>query len=111
MFNAFIKRVFGTKHERQMKRMQPLIDRINALEPKMRALGMRHYDVPDDRRASCLHQGKIAEMRTGEGKTLTRPRAVPERAGGQGRPPDHGQRLPGRAATPSGWARSTASSG
>ena len=111
MFNAFIKRVFGTKHERQMKRMQPLIDRINALEPKMkgladadfpgltadfraqlakgrpldeltaeafaavreasvRALGMRHYDVQMIG-AIALHQGRIAEMRTGEGKTLT----------------------------------------
>ena len=111
MFNAFIKRVFGTKHERQMKRMQPLIDRINALEPKMkgladadfvgltadfraqlakgrpldeltadafaavreasvRQLGMRHYDVQMIGGIG-LHQGRIAEMRTGEGKTLT----------------------------------------
>jgi len=111
MFNAFIKKVFGTKHERQMKRMQPLIDRINALEPKMkgladadfpgltadlraqlakgralddmtaeafaavreasvRALGMRHYDVQMIGGIG-LHQGRIAEMRTGEGKTLT----------------------------------------
>ncbi len=111
MFNAFIKKVFGTKHERQMKRMQPLIDRINALEPKMkglaeadfpaltadlraqlakgrpldeltaeafaavreasvRALGMRHYDVQMIG-GIALHQGRIAEMRTGEGKTLT----------------------------------------
>jgi preprotein translocase subunit SecA len=44
MFNAFIKRVFGTKHERQMKRMQPLIDRINALEPKMK--GLADADFP-----------------------------------------------------------------
>ncbi len=111
MFNAFIKKVFGTKHDRQMKRMQPLIDRINALEPKMkgladadfpgltadfraqlakgrpldeltaeafaavreasvRALGMRHYDVQMIGGIG-LHQGRIAEMRTGEGKTLT----------------------------------------
>jgi preprotein translocase subunit SecA len=111
MLNAFIKKVFGTKHERQMKRMQPLIDRINALEPKMkaladadfpgitadlrarlakgqpldeltaeafaavreasvRALGMRHYDVQMIG-GIALHQGRIAEMRTGEGKTLT----------------------------------------
>ena len=28
MFNSVIKKIFGTKHERQMKRMQPLIDRI-----------------------------------------------------------------------------------
>ena len=111
MFNALIKKVFGTKHDRQMKRMQPLIDRINALEPKMkglaeadfpaltadlraqlakgrplddltaeafaavreasvRQLGMRHYDVQMIG-GIALHQGRIAEMRTGEGKTLT----------------------------------------
>ena len=111
MFNAFIKKIFGTKHERQMKRMQPLIDRINGLEAKMkglaeadfpkitadlrarlakgeplddltaeafaavreasvRALGMRHYDVQMIG-GIALHQGRIAEMRTGEGKTLT----------------------------------------
>ncbi len=111
MLNAFIKKVFGTKHERQMKRMQPLIDRINGLEPKMqglaeadfpaitadlrarlakgqpldeltaeafaavreasvRSLGMRHYDVQMIGGIG-LHQGRIAEMRTGEGKTLT----------------------------------------
>jgi preprotein translocase subunit SecA len=111
MLNAFIKKIFGTKHERQMKRMQPLIDRINGLEAKMkglpeadfpaitadlrarlakgeplddltaeafaavreasvRALGMRHYDVQMIG-GIALHQGRIAEMRTGEGKTLT----------------------------------------
>jgi preprotein translocase subunit SecA len=111
MFNALFKKVFGTKHDRQMKRMQPLIQRIADLEPKMkglavadfpaltadlraqlgkgrpldemipeafaavreasvRALGMRHYDVQMIGGIG-LHQGRIAEMRTGEGKTLT----------------------------------------
>ena len=111
MFNALIKKIFGTKHERQMKKMQPLIAAIGALEPKMkarsddemraltagfrqqlangrpldellpeafaavreasvRALGMRHYDVQLIG-GLALHQGRIAEMRTGEGKTLT----------------------------------------
>jgi preprotein translocase subunit SecA len=111
MFNALFKKVFGTKHDRQMKRMQPLIQRIADLEPKMkglaerdfpgltadfraqlakgrpldemipeafaavreasvRALGMRHYDVQMIGGLG-LHQGRIAEMRTGEGKTLT----------------------------------------
>ena len=37
MFNALIKKIFGTKHERQMKKMQPLIAAIGALEPKMKA--------------------------------------------------------------------------
>ena len=44
MLNAFIKKVFGTKHERQMKRMQPLIDRINGLESKMK--GLAEADAP-----------------------------------------------------------------
>jgi preprotein translocase subunit SecA len=111
MFNALFKKVFGTKHDRQMKRMQPLIHRIAELEPKMkglaerdfpaltadlkaqrakgrpldelipeafaavreasvRTLGMRHYDVQMIG-GIALHQGRIAEMRTGEGKTLT----------------------------------------
>ncbi|HEY8379566.1 MAG TPA: preprotein translocase subunit SecA [Nannocystis sp.] len=111
MFNSLFKKIFGTKHERQMKKMQPLVAAIGALEPKMQALrdadfvaltadfrqqlangrplddllpeafaavreaarrtlGMRHYDVQMIG-GIALHQGKIAEMRTGEGKTLT----------------------------------------
>ena len=111
MFNALIKKVFGTKHDRQMKRLQPLVNRIGELEPAMkarsdadlrgltaafrerlgrgealdalipeafaavreasrRALGMRHYDCQMVG-GLVLQSGKIAEMRTGEGKTLT----------------------------------------
>lgn len=111
MFNALFKKVFGTRHDRQMKRMQPLITAIAANEPKMQArsdaelraltaefrqqlgngrpldelipeafaavreaarrtLGMRHYDVQMIG-GIALHRGTIAEMRTGEGKTLT----------------------------------------
>ena len=47
---------------------------------------------------AALHLGNIAEMKTGEGKTLVVDAAgVPQRADRQGRPPRHGQRLPGRA--------------
>ncbi|PCC70295.1 preprotein translocase subunit SecA [Nannocystis exedens] len=111
MFNGLIKKIFGTKHERQMKKLQPLVSAIAGLEPKMKArsdaelkaltadfkqqvhngrslddllpeafaavreasvrvLGMRHYDVQMIGGIG-LHQGKITEMRTGEGKTLT----------------------------------------
>ena len=110
MFNAVLAKVFGTKHERELKRMQPTVAEINALEPEIkrlsdadlraktaefrqrfdagetldnllvpvfatvreaawRALGMRHYDVQLIG-GIVLHQGKIAEMKTGEGKTL-----------------------------------------
>ena len=102
--------MFGTKHERDVKRMRPGVDAINALEPAMQALSdvelrgqdrrapqrladgddvetllpeafaacreaarrtvrMRHFDV-QLMGGMVLHQGKIAEMATGEGKTL-----------------------------------------
>jgi preprotein translocase subunit SecA len=102
--------LFGTKHERDMKKLRPTIDKINSLEPAMQALsdeqlkaktpefkerlkkgetlddilpeafavcreaakrvlGMRHYDVQLIG-GMMLHRGTIAEMKTGEGKTL-----------------------------------------
>ncbi len=105
-----LTKVFGSKNERELKRLQPLVERINALEsefkamrddqlraltPKfkerigqgepldsvlpeafaavreasLRALKMRHFDVQIIG-AIVLHEGKIAEMKTGEGKTL-----------------------------------------
>ena len=110
MFDSVLKKVFGTKHQREVKRMQPMVSAISALEPEMqklsdaqlrsktaefrqqldngaslddllipayavareagkRVLGMRHYDVQLVG-GIVLHQGKIAEMKTGEGKTL-----------------------------------------
>ena len=106
----FIRKVVGTKHEREIKRMRPMVAAVGELEPKMkkltddelrrrtaefrektdrgaslddllipafatcreaawRALGMRHYDVQLIG-GKVLHDGKIAEMKTGEGKTL-----------------------------------------
>ncbi len=121
-----ISLVIGTKHERDFKRMKPMVDAINALEPEIealtdeeiresfaaigervraeiqdlpddprertpivqrlldaeltevfalvressrRAVGMRHFDV-QLMGGIVLHEGRIAEMRTGEGKTL-----------------------------------------
>jgi preprotein translocase subunit SecA len=116
MITKTLNKIFGTKHERDMKRLQPLIDSINALEPKMKALsdeqlkaqtphfkerlakgetldailpeafavcreaawrvlGMRHYDVQLIG-GIVLHRGTIAEMKTGEGKTLVATLAV-----------------------------------
>jgi preprotein translocase subunit SecA len=110
MFDATLKKIFGTKHEREMKRLRPMVAAINEHEPKMqalddamlrrktfefrerlekgqpldellpeafaacreaarRAVGMRHYDVQLIG-GITLHRGKIAEMKTGEGKTL-----------------------------------------
>jgi preprotein translocase subunit SecA len=105
-----LARIFGTKHERDVKAMMPLVAAINELEPRMlelsdeelagqtalfreqlaqgatlddllvpafaavrevgrRALNMRHFDVQLIG-GIVLHRGKIAEMKTGEGKTL-----------------------------------------
>lgn len=110
MIARFLSRVFGTKHEREMKSIQPTIDKVNGFESAMknlsdselqnktaefkeriskgesldqllpevfavcreasqRVLGMRHYDVQLIG-GYVLHRGSIAEMRTGEGKTL-----------------------------------------
>ncbi len=125
MINTLVAKVFGTKNEREVKRLMPRVEQINALEPEMqrlsdaqlraktdefrrliqertagieddderrraenevldqilpqvfavvreagrRVLNMRHFDVQLIG-GMVLHQGKIAEMKTGEGKTL-----------------------------------------
>ncbi|HVS16714.1 MAG TPA: preprotein translocase subunit SecA [Thermoanaerobaculia bacterium] len=110
MISTALTKVFGSKHERDVKKLQPQVAEINALEPELerlsdaqlqartaefkaqldqgaslddilvpafatvreagkRRLHMRHYDVQLVG-GMVLHQGKIAEMRTGEGKTL-----------------------------------------
>ncbi|MGD9056670.1 MAG: preprotein translocase subunit SecA [Desulfobacterales bacterium] len=109
ILNALTK-VFGSKNERELKRIQPQVERINALEPavqamsddelkaqtakfkeridrgeslddllpeafaavreaSLRTLKMRHFDVQLIG-GIVLHEGKISEMKTGEGKTL-----------------------------------------
>lgn len=111
MFSRFVSGLFGTKNNRELKRMRQIVERINALEATtdalsddelraktasfkqrfqagesldaflpeafavcrtaaQRVLGMRHYDVQMIG-GITLHEGRIAEMRTGEGKTLT----------------------------------------
>lgn len=108
---SLVSGIFGTKNERELKRMRKLVEAINAQEASMKALGdveltartaefksrfekgetldqllpeafavcreaaqrvlgMRHYDVQMIG-GITLHEGRIAEMRTGEGKTLT----------------------------------------
>ena len=110
MLDAVLAKVFGTKNERDIKAMRPIIAAINAYEPEFqkssdeelayktiefkdrlaggaslddilpeafavcreagrRTLNMRHYDVQLIG-GVVLHRGKIAEMKTGEGKTL-----------------------------------------
>jgi preprotein translocase subunit SecA len=110
MIDQVLAKIFGTKNEREVKRIRPMIAAINDLEPGMqqlsdpelakktvefkqrvangeslddmliesfavcrevgrRVLNMRHFDVQLIG-GIFLHRGKIAEMRTGEGKTL-----------------------------------------
>ncbi len=110
MFGTVLTKVFGSKNERELKKLQPIVDRINSLESDIKALDddglraktvefreriaqgelldeilpeafavaregglrvldMRAYDVQLIG-AIVLNQGKIAEMKTGEGKTL-----------------------------------------
>jgi preprotein translocase subunit SecA len=105
-----VEKIFGTHSSRELKRIEPLVDKIESLRPVMqalsddelrgktdeykkrlaegetlddllpeafatvreaakRALGMEHYRVQLIG-GIILHQGRIAEMRTGEGKTL-----------------------------------------
>ncbi|MGE5233574.1 MAG: preprotein translocase subunit SecA [Acidobacteriota bacterium] len=116
MLNTIASKVFGTKHDREVKRMLPVVAEINALEPEIerlsdaelraktqefknelaagktlddilvpafavvreasrRVLGMRHFDVQLIG-GMVLHKGRIAEMKTGEGKTLVATLAV-----------------------------------
>ncbi len=125
MFEFVAKKLFGTKNERELKKLYPLVRKVSELEPQMvkltddelksftrkykekineiykefsdekerdeeikryldhilpeafavvreasrRTIGMRHFDV-QILGGIVLHQGKIAEMKTGEGKTL-----------------------------------------
>ncbi len=110
MIGSILKKILGTRNDRELKRIQVLVDAINAFEPAIaaltdqelraktdefkkrleagatldellteafavvreaskRTLGMRHFDVQLIG-GIVLHQGKIAEMKTGEGKTL-----------------------------------------
>src|SRR3954470_4088428 len=110
MIEGVLAKVFGTKHDREIKAIRPLVAAINDLEPQLqqlsdadlaaktvgfkeqvangaslddilieafavareagrRALNMRHFDVQLIG-GIVLHQGRIAEMKTGEGKTL-----------------------------------------
>jgi len=110
MVMNFLTKIFGSKNERELKKLQPVVDQINSIEPavqamddvqlarqtvrfrerldngesledilpeafatareaSVRALGMRHFDVQLIG-GIVLHNGCIAEMKTGEGKTL-----------------------------------------
>jgi preprotein translocase subunit SecA len=109
VITKILSKIFGTKNERELKKLRPIVQKINALEAGVlelsdleltaktdefrkrvqngesldsllpeafalvreatsRTLGTRHYDVQLVG-GIALHQGRVAEMRTGEGKT------------------------------------------
>ncbi len=112
MLHSMMRKFFGTKQDRDMRALKPILDQVNSLEHKykvmtdielqsqtqifkeklqkgnttisdilpdafsvvreasLRVLAMRHFDV-QILGGLILHEGKIAEMKTGEGKTLT----------------------------------------
>lgn len=111
MITNILAKIMGTQNDRELKALQPIVDKINSFEPAIsalrddelthktnefrerlsndetlddilpeafavvreagkRKLGQRHFDV-QLMGGIVLHQGKIAEMKTGEGKTLT----------------------------------------
>src|SRR5262245_19121062 len=110
MLEGLLRKFTGSRNEREIKKMQPIIEAVNALEPRIsalsdselqaktgefkqriqngshlddilpeafavtreagkRILNMRHFDVQLIG-GVALHQGRIAEMKAGEGKTL-----------------------------------------
>ena len=110
MFTSLLSKIMGTSNERELKRLGPIVEKINSFEPQFkklsdeqlgektnefrerlsqgetlndilpeafaavreaasRTIGQRPYDV-QLLGGVVLHQGKIAEMKTGEGKTL-----------------------------------------
>ncbi len=79
-----------------------------AREASVRALGMRPFDVQLIG-GMVLHQGKISEMKTGEGKTLVATMPVYLNALPAGASTSSPSTTTWPAATPTGWARSTAS--
>lgn len=112
MLDKMMRKLFGTKQDRDLRALKPILDQVNALGPKYQAMSdselqsqtqifkaklttggatvndilpeafavvreastrvmkMRHFDV-QILGGVVLHQGKISEMKTGEGKTLT----------------------------------------
>jgi preprotein translocase subunit SecA len=85
LWNTVISKVIPSKNERELRRLEPLVVRVNELEPELQQLSdaalraktaefkerlERGATLDEILPEAVLHQGKIAEMATGEGKTL-----------------------------------------
>jgi preprotein translocase subunit SecA len=74
-FGKSLQKVFGSANQRSLNRYSPLVQEVNGFvrdDPRGRDADDRAAALrrAADRRHAVLHQGKIAEMATGEGKTL-----------------------------------------
>ena len=131
MIENLLKKLIGSKNDRELKRLWAKVQSINDFEPEMAALSdealkaktpylkeklangatlddilpeafavaregskrvlkMRHFDVQLVG-GMALHEGNVAEMRTGRQDPHRHAAALPPRPGGQGRPPGHGE--------------------
>ena len=57
---SFLTKVFGSKNERELKRMQPAVDRINALEPAMQAMSDEELRAQTGRFQERVANGRAA---------------------------------------------------
>ena len=72
MINKLMAKVFGTANEREVKRMQPRVERINALEPEMRKLSDAELAAKTDEFRARI-QAKLAEIDAQNAKWRQRP--------------------------------------
>jgi preprotein translocase subunit SecA len=61
MIELFLKRIFGSKNERELKRLAPIVDRITALEPQLRRLSDAELQQYTPRFKERLSQGEDLE--------------------------------------------------
>src|SRR5919108_433466 len=65
-----LTKIFGSRNDRLLKRYRRIVEQVNAMEPKVRAMTDEQIIG-----GLVLGEGKIAEMATGEGKTFVAPLA------------------------------------
>src|SRR3989442_15682713 len=61
MIDAILRKIFGTKHERDVKRMTPTVEAINALEPAVRTLGEGELPAKTDEFKKRLEAGETVD--------------------------------------------------
>ena len=78
MISKAITRVFGSKHDRDLKRLQPLVDAINALEPELESLSDDQLRARTGEARSRLDQGAdLDDLLAPAFATVARPRGAP----------------------------------